>query len=61
MTERQECLIEIKIVSSHDGHRVVTTADGKEIHSTIAYADPNFAAMHAVEIAKRARSLLGTA
>lgn len=52
-----DCEIEIVIVSGPGGHRVVTYADGKGIHSTIDYPTRDWAEMHAKEIEATANTL----
>jgi len=50
--------VEFMIVSDEFGHRVVVTADGKEIHRTIDYSDRDFAVLHAKELSEKAGELL---
>ena len=45
-------IIEVLVVSDENGHRVVVTAAGKEIHRTIVYDDADFANMHAIALGR---------
>lgn len=50
--------VEIVVESGPIGHRVVTYANGEEIHSTIHYPSEDWARMHAKDIEDRARAVI---